>query len=170
MATHTIFVPGTDCMKKFCQNIFLKKIWLSRKNCDCLETKIAIKLVCPKLTYPLNESEMKRNKGKKENYCVVTLTWLYKTEFQITWSGFCRSIDHDSRLWGYDWLWRSIILYRSSCVLTTLIASIIHVRNLFVLDYSKSHASSKFIPYFSEENRWETEQSYYNVSNITHFN
>lgn len=74
MATHTIFVPGTDCMKKFCQNIFLKKIWLSRKNCDCLETKIAIKLVCPKLTYPLNESEMKRNKGKKENYCVVTLT------------------------------------------------------------------------------------------------
>lgn len=41
------------------------------------------------------------------------------------------------------------------------------MHNLFVLDYSKSHASSKFIPYFSEENRWETEQSYNNVSNIT---
>ena len=72
MATRTIFVPGTDWMWKFCRNIFLKKIWLSRKNCDCLDLKI--KLVCAKLTYLLNESEMKRNKGKKESYCVVILT------------------------------------------------------------------------------------------------
>lgn len=80
MATHTIFVPGTDCMWKFCQNIFLKKIWLSRKNCDCLETKIAIKLVCPKLTYPFKwkwDEKEQRQEGK----LLCSYINMYKTEF-----------------------------------------------------------------------------------------
>lgn len=139
-----------------------KKLWLSgNKDRD----QVGMPKINISFKWKWDEKEQ-RQEGK----LLCSYINMYKTEFQMTWSGFCRSIDHDSRLWGYDWLWRSIILYRSSCVLTTLIASIIHVRNLFVLDYSKSHASSKFIPYFSEENRWETEQSYYNVSNITHFN
>lgn len=142
--------------------IFKKKLWLSgNKDRD----QVGMPKINISFKWKWDEKEQ-RQEGK----LLCSYINMYKTEFQMTWSGFCRSIDHDSRLWGYDWLWRSIILYRSSCVLTTLIASIIHVRNLFVLDYSKSHASSKFIPYFSEENRWETEQSYYNVSNITHFN
>lgn len=142
--------------------IVKKKLWLSgNKDRD----QVGMPKINISFKWKWDEKEQ-RQEGK----LLCSYIDMYKTEFQMTWSGFCRSIDHDSRLWGYDWLWRSIILYRSSCVLTTLIASIIHVRNLFVLDYSKSHASSKFIPYFSEENRWETEQSYYNVSNITHFN
>lgn len=142
--------------------IFKKKLWLSgNKDRD----QVGMPKINISFKWKWDEKEQ-RQEGK----LLCSYINMYKTEFQMTWSGFCRSIDHDSRLWGYDWLWRSIILYRSSCVLTTLIASIIHVRNLFVLDYSKSHDSSKFIPYFSEENRWETEQSYYNVSNITHFN
>lgn len=142
--------------------IVKKKLWLSgNKDCD----QVGMPKINISFKWKWDEKEQ-RQEGK----LLCSYIHMYKTEFQMTWSGFCRSIDHDSRLWGYDWLWRSIILYRSSCVLTTLIASIIHVRKLFVLDYSKSHASSKFIPYFSEENRWETEQSYYNVSNITHFN
>lgn len=142
--------------------IVKKKLWLSgNKDRD----QVGMPKINISFKWKWDEKEQ-RQEGK----LLCSYINMYKTEFQMTWSGFCRSIDHDSRLWGYDWLWRSIILYRSSCVLTTLIASIIHVRNLFVLDYSKSHASSKFIPYFSEENRWETEQSYYNVSNITHFN
>lgn len=142
--------------------IVKKKLWLSgNKDRD----RVGMPKIDISFKWKWDEKEQ-RQEGK----LLCSYINMYKTEFQMTWSGFCRSIDHDSRLWGYDWLWRSIILYRSSCVLTTLIASIIHVRNLFVLDYSKSHASSKFIPYFSEENRWETEQSYYNVSNITHFN
>lgn len=142
--------------------IVKKKLWLSgNKDRD----QVGMPKIDISFKWKWDEKEQ-RQEGK----LLCSYINMYKTEFQMTWSGFCRSIDHDSRLWGYDWLWRSIILYRSSCVLTTLIASIIHVRNLFVLDYSKSHASSKFIPYFSEENRWETEQSYYNVSNITHFN
>lgn len=142
--------------------IVKKKLWLSgNKDRD----QVGMPKINISFKWKWDEKEQ-RQEGK----LLCSYINMYKTEFQMTWSGFCRSIDHDSRLWGYDWLRRSIILYRSSCVLTTLIASIIHVRNLFVLDYSKSHASSKFIPYFSEENRWETEQSYYNVSNITHFN
>lgn len=142
--------------------IFKKKLWLSgNKDRD----QVGMPKINISFKWKWDEKEQ-RQEGK----LLCSYINMYKTEFQMTWSGFCRSIDHESRLWGFDWLWRSIILYRSSCVLTTLIASIIHVRNLFVLDYSKSHASSKFIPYFSEENRWETEQSYYNVSNITHFN
>ena len=142
--------------------IVKKKLWLSgNKDRD----QVGMPKINISFKWKWDEKEQ-RQEGK----LLCSYINMYKTEFQMTWSGFCRSIDHDSRLWGYDWLWRSIILYRSSCVLTTLIASIIHVHNLFVLDYSKSHASSKFIPYFSEENRWETEQSYYNVSNITHFN
>lgn len=142
--------------------IVKKKLWLSgNKDRD----QVGMPKINISFKWKWDEKEQ-RQEGK----LLCSYINMYKTEFQMTWSGFCRSIDHDFRLWGYDWLWRSIILYRSSCVLTTLIASIIHVRNLFVLDYSKSHASSKFIPYFSEENRWETEQSYYNVSNITHFN
>lgn len=142
--------------------IVKKKLWLSgNKDRD----QVGMPKINISFKWKWDEKEQ-RQEGK----LLCSYINMYKTEFQMTWSGFCRSIDHDSRLWGYDWLWRSIILYRSSCVLTTLIASIIHVRNLFVLDYSKSHASSKFIPYFSEEKRWETEQSYYNVSNITHFN
>lgn len=142
--------------------IVKKKLWLSgNKDRD----QVGMPKIDISFKWKWDEKEQ-RQEGK----LLCSYINMYKTEFQMTWSGFCRSIDHESRLWGYDWLWRSIILYRSSCVLTTLIASIIHVRNLFVLDYSKSHASSKFIPYFSEENRWETEQSYYNVSNITHFN
>lgn len=142
--------------------IVKKKLWLSgNKDRD----QVGMPKINISFKWKWDEKEQ-RQEGK----LLCSYINMYKTEFQMTWSGFCRSIDHDSRLWGYDWLWRSIILYRSSCVLTTLIASIVHVRNLFVLDYSKSHASSKFIPYFSEENRWETEQSYYNVSNITHFN
>lgn len=142
--------------------IVKKKLWLSgNKDRD----QVGMPKINISFKWKWDEKEQ-RQEGK----LLCSYIDMYKTEFQMTWSGFCRSIDHESRLWGYDWLWRSIILYRSSCVLTTLIASIIHVRNLFVLDYSKSHASSKFIPYFSEENRWETEQSYYNVSNITHFN
>lgn len=142
--------------------IVKKKLWLSgNKDRD----QVGMPKINISFKWKWDEKEQ-RQEGK----LLCSYINMYKTEFQMTWSGFCRSIDHDSRLLGYDWLWRSIILYRSSCVLTTLIASIIHVRNLFVLDYSKSHASSKFIPYFSEENRWETEQSYYNVSNITHFN
>lgn len=142
--------------------IVKKKLWLSgNKDRD----QVGMPKINISFKWKSDEKEQ-RQEGK----LLCSYINMYKTEFQMTWSGFCRSIDHYSRLWGYDWLWRSIILYRSSCVLTTLIASIIHVRNLFVLDYSKSHASSKFIPYFSEENRWETEQSYYNVNNITHFN
>lgn len=142
--------------------IVKKKLWLSgNKDRD----QVGMPKINISFKWKSDEKEQ-RQEGK----LLCSYINMCKTEFQMTWSGFCRSIDHESRLWGYDWLWRSIILYRSSCVLTTLIASIIHVRNLFVLDYSKSHASSKFIPYFSEENRWETEQSYYNVSNITHFN
>lgn len=142
--------------------IVKKKLWLSgNKDRD----QVGMPKINISFKWKWDEKEQ-RQEGK----LLCSYINMYKTEFQMTWSGFCRSIDHESRLWGFDWLWRSIILYRSSCVLTTLIASIIHVRNLFVLDYSKSHASSKFIPYFSEENRWETEQSYYNVSNITHFN
>lgn len=142
--------------------IVKKKLWLSgNKDSD----QVGMPKINISFKWKWDEKEQ-RQEGK----LLCSYINMYKTEFQMTWSGFCRSIDHHSRLWGYDWLWRSIILYRSSCVLTTLIASIIHVRNLFVLDYSKSHASSKFIPYFSEENRWETEQSYYNVNNITHFN
>lgn len=141
--------------------IVKKKLWLSgNKDRD----QVGMPKINISFKWKWDEKEQ-RQEGK----LLCSYINMYKTEFQMTWSGFCRSIDHESRLWGYDWLWRSIILYRSSCVLTTLIASIIHVRNLFVLDYSKSHASSKFIPYFSEENRWETEQSYYNVSKITQF-
>lgn len=141
--------------------IVKKKLWLSgNKDRD----QVGMPKINISFKWKWDEKEQ-RQEGK----LLCSYINMYKTEFQMTWSGFCRSIDHESRLWGYDWLWRSIILYRSSCVLTTLIASIIHVRNLFVLDYSKSHASSKFIPYFSKENRWETEQSYYNVSKITQF-
>ena len=141
--------------------IVKKKLWLSgNKDRD----QVGMPKINISFKWKWDEKEQ-RQEGK----LLCSYINMYKTEFQMTWSGFCRSIDHESRLWGYDWLWRSIILYRSSCVLTTLIASIIDVRTLFVLDYSKSHASSKFIPHFSEENRWETEQSYYNVSKITQF-
>lgn len=118
MATHTIYVPGTDWMSKFCRNIFFKKIWLSRKNCDCLEIKI--KLVCPKLTYLLNESEMKRNKGKKENYCVVTLTRI-RLNFRWLEADFAGALIMNPDCGVMIDLWKSRILYRSSCVFATLL-------------------------------------------------
>ena len=158
MATHTIFL----LLHKY----YSQKLWLSRKNVIVWkQDQVGMPKINISFKWKWDEKEQ-RQEGK----LLCSYINMYKTEFQMTWSRFCRSIDHESRLWGYDWLWGSIILYSSSGVLATLLhIYIIHVRNLFVLDYSKSHASSKFIPYFSEENRWETEQSYYNVSKITQF-